>query len=88
MWSMHQQETSSMGHAILEAGMPPFFELAQKPEIWKNPPIGQTQEASRLGQKTEIWGIPPNGAVTGSKWVGVKQQKSGKYSKLEELHEA
>jgi len=41
-----------------------------------------------LGQKTEIWGIPPNGAVTGSKWVGVKQQKSGKYSKLEELHEA
>lgn len=30
----------------------------------------------------------PNGAVTGSKWVGVKQQKSGKYSKLEELHEA
>ncbi len=67
MWSMHQQETSSMGHAILEAGMPPFFELGQKPEIW---------------------GIPPNGAVTGSKWVGVKQQKSGKYSKLEELHEA
>ena len=66
MWSMHQQETSSMGHAILEAGMPPFFELGQKPEIW---------------------GIPPNGAVTGSKWVGVKQQKSGKYSKLEELHE-
>ena len=67
MWSMHQQETSSMGHAILEAGMPPFFELGQKPEIW---------------------GIPPNGAVTGSKWVGVKQQKSGKYSKLEESHEA
>ena len=67
MWSMHQQETSSMGHAILEAGMPPFFDLGQKPEIW---------------------GIPPNGAVTGSKWVGVKQQKSGKYSKLEELHEA
>ncbi len=67
MWSMQQQETSSMGHAILEAGMPPFFELGQKPEIW---------------------GIPPNGAVTGSKWVGVKQQKSGKYSKLEELHEA
>lgn len=67
MWSMHQQETSLMGHAILEAGMPPFFELGQKPEIW---------------------GIPPNGAVTGSKWVGVKQQKSGKYSKLEELHEA
>jgi len=67
VWSMHQQETSSMGHAILEAGMPPFFELGQKPEIWKNPPIGQTQEASRLGQKTEIWGIPPNGAVTGSK---------------------
>ena len=25
MWSMQQQETSSMGHAILEAGMPPFF---------------------------------------------------------------
>ena len=25
MWSMHRQETSSMGHAILEAGMPPFF---------------------------------------------------------------
>lgn len=67
MWSMQQQETSSMGHAILEAGMPPFFELGQKPGIW---------------------GIPPNGAVTGSKWVGVKQQKSGKYSKLEELHEA
>lgn len=41
-----------------------------------------------LGQKPEIWGIPPNGAVTGSKWVGVKQQKSGKYFKLEELHEA
>lgn len=88
MWSMHQQETSLMGHAILEAGMPPFFELGQKPEIWKNPPIGQSQEASGLGQKPEIWGIPPNGAVTGSKWVGVKQQKSGKYSKLEELHEA
>lgn len=67
MWSMQQQETSSMGHAILEAGMPPFFELGQKPEIW---------------------GIPPNGAVTGSKQIGVKQQKSGKYSKLEELHEA
>lgn len=48
----------------------------------------QSQEASRLGQKPEIWGIPPNGAVTGSKWFGVKQQKSGKYSKLEELHEA
>ena len=38
MWSMHQQETSSMGHAILEAGMPPFFELGQKPEIWGIPP--------------------------------------------------
>ena len=25
----------------------------------KNPPIGQSQEASRLGQKPEIWGIPP-----------------------------
>ena len=25
VWSMQQQETSSMGHAILEAGMPPFF---------------------------------------------------------------
>ena len=25
MWSMQQQETSSMGHTILEAGMPPFF---------------------------------------------------------------
>jgi len=36
-----------------------FFELGQKPEIWKNPPIGQSQEASRLGQKPEIWGIPP-----------------------------
>lgn len=34
------------------------------------------------------YGESPNGAVTGSKWVGVKQQKSGKYSKLEELHEA
>lgn len=56
-----------------------FFELGQKPEIWKNPPIGQTQEASRLGQKTEIWGIPPNGAVTGSKLVGAKTCNIGKF---------
>jgi hypothetical protein len=62
--------------------------LGQKTEIWGIPPMEQSQEASGLGQKTEIWGIPPNGAVIGSKWVGVKQQKSGKYSKLEELHEA
>lgn len=34
------------------------------------------------------YGESPNRADTGSKWVGVKQQKSGKYSKLEELHEA
>ena len=54
MWSMHQQETSSMGHAILEAGMPPFFELGQKPEIWGIPPMEQSQEASELGQKPEI----------------------------------
>ena len=68
MWSMHQQETSSMGHAILEAGMPPFF--------------------LNWGKNLKYGESPPNGAVTGSKWVGVKQQKSGKYSKLEELHEA
>ena len=59
MWSMQQQETSSMGHAILEAGMPPFFLLGAKHEISENPPIGQSQEASRLGQKPKIWGIPP-----------------------------
>lgn len=47
---MQQQETSSMGHAILEAGMPPFFELGQKPEIWGIPPMEQSQEASGLGQ--------------------------------------
>ena len=53
MWSMHQQETSSMGHAILEAGMPPFFlELEQKTKISENPPIGQEQEASGLEQNT------------------------------------
>jgi len=46
VWSMQQQETSSMGHAILEAGMPPFFELGQKPEISENPPMEQSQEAS------------------------------------------
>lgn len=40
------------------------------------------------GKNLKYGESPPNGAVTGSKWVGVKQQKSGKYSKLEELHEA
>ena len=88
------QEASRLGQKPEIWGIPPMEQsqeasgLGQKPEIWKNPPIGQSQEASRLGPKPEIWGIPPNGAVTGSKWVEVKQQKSGKYSKLEELHEA
>ena len=59
MWSMHQQETSSMGHAILEAGMPPFFELGKNLKYGESPPMEQSQEASRLGQKPEIWGIPP-----------------------------
>ena len=79
MWSMHQQETSLMGHAILEAGMPPFFELGQKPEIWGIPPMEQSQEASGLGQKTEIWGIPPQ-------WSSHRKQvgwsKNLKYGKI------
>jgi hypothetical protein len=65
-----------------------FLNWGKNLKYGESPPMEQSQEASRLGQKPEIWGIPPNGAVTGSKWVGVKQQKSGKYSKLEELHEA
>ena len=52
MWSMHQQETSSMGHAILEAGMPPFFELGQKPEIWGIPPNGADTERKGVEEKT------------------------------------
>lgn len=28
-----------------------------------------------LGQKSEISENPPNGAVTGSKWIGARQQK-------------
>ena len=72
MWSMQQQETSSMGHAILEAGMPPFLNWGKNLKYGESPPMEQSQEASRLGQKPEIWGIPPNGAVTGSKQIGAK----------------
>ena len=59
----------------------------------KNLKYGESPQWSRH-RKQVNWGKnlkyekSPNRAVTGSKWVGVKQQKSGKYSKLEELHEA
>lgn len=68
MWSMQQQRTSLMKHIILEAGMSPFFELGQKPEIWGIPPMEQSQEASGLGQKPEIWKNPP---------IGQSQEASG-----------
>ena len=79
MWSMQQQETSSMGHAILEAGMPPFFELGQKPEIWGIPPNGAVTGSKLVGAKPVISENFPNRAVAGSKLVGAKTCNIGKF---------
>jgi hypothetical protein len=53
-----------------------------------NPPQWSSHRKQVNWGKNLKYEKSPNRAVTGSKWVGVKQQKSGKYSKLEELHEA
>jgi len=75
-------------------GNPPQWSSHRKQADWgKNLKYGESPQWSSH-RKQVNWGKnlkyekSPNRAVTGSKWVGVKQQKSGKYSKLEELHEA
>ena len=61
MWSMHQQETSSFGHAILEAGMPPFFlDWGKNLTYWKIPQLGSHRKQVDWSKTAEKQANTPN----------------------------
>ena len=63
MWSMHQQETSSLGHAILEAGMPPFFlDWGKNLKYRKIPQLGSHRKQASWGKNLKYREIPQLGS--------------------------
>ena len=87
MWSMHQQETSSLGHAILEAGMPPFFlDWGKNLKYWKIPQLGSHRKQASWGKNLKYRKIPPIGQEQEASGLEQNSRKTSKHSKSEELY--